>query len=366
MTANKDYYEALGVPRSASLSDIKKAYRRLAREYHPDANPDNAEAEARFKLIAEAYAVLGDAQKREQYDRFGQVGDLPDFEEMGFGAFGDIFDVFFGGAASGRQRRVRARAGNDLTADLRITLDEAVFGVVRGLARERFAACDVCKGSGAEEGTYPSACPTCKGTGRLQSVRTTIFGSLSTVTACGECQGTGEVVSHPCPACAGKGRRRSADEVSLDVPAGIDEGATLLVRGGGEAGLYGGPPGDLYVVVHVSPHEVFERVGNDLRCRLMLSLAQLALGTEVHVPTLGGEERSITVPPGTQTGTEFRLSGEGVPFLQARGRGDQVVEVVAVTPTKLTAEQKALLEGLAESSGEKTAKSGILGRILHR
>lgn len=366
--ASRDYYEVLGVQRDATAAEIKKAFRKLARDHHPDVN-EGPEAEAKFKELAHAYEILSDPQKREQYDRFGETGPGGGGGEYAdFGGFGDIFDMFFGGGGGGgrtSQKRTRAQAGADLTMDLRLEFEDAAFGARKDLDLRRAVTCDVCGGSGAAEGTHPGTCSDCAGTGEVRATQKTIFGTISTAYPCARCAGTGQVVTHPCENCHGDGRVNAEDTVTVEIPAGITENSTLRVTGKGEAGRYGGPPGDLYIVLHISPHELFERRNNDIYCQLLVGFPQLALGAELEVTTLLGSE-VIQIEPGTQPGTEIRLKGKGIPYLRGRGRGDQVIELVATTPTKLDKEQKKLMQELAESLGQPVGKrsEGILGRLL--
>ena len=364
----KDYYAILDVERDASEAQVKKAFRKAAREHHPDVNKENPEAEAKFKELAEAYEVLSDAQKRQQYDQYGEVKDFnPDFSE--FGNFSDVFDFFFGGQGGqgGGRRRSRCQPGADLTTDLRLEFADAAFGVEKVIPLDRHEVCDVCMGSGAEEGSRPGICPDCGGTGEIRTSRQTMFGAFTTAYACAKCAGTGEVISDPCKNCGGDGRVLTKDTVTVDIPPGVTENSTLRVSQKGEAGRNGGHPGDLYIVLHISSHELFERRGNDIYCQLMVSFPQLALGTELAVETLDGTE-SVKIEAGTQPGTELRLKGMGIPNLGRRGRGDQIIELVALTPTDIDADQRKLLEELAESLGDPVSgkSEGILGRLFNR
>lgn len=366
--AKKDYYELLGVARGASQDDIKKAYRKLALQYHPDRNPGNKEAEEKFKEVTEAYEVLSDAQKRARYDQFGHqgVGAGPggggfqgfgaggvDMEEalrtfMGeFGEGGGIFDAFFGGGGGGGRRRGR-HAGADLRYDLTIGFEEAAFGCNKELEIPRMAACAACKGEGAEPGSKKTTCKTCGGQGQIRSGG----GFFSIARTCPHCNGSGQTISNPCKKCRGEGRIMERKKLTVKIPAGVEEGSRLKVGGAGEDGAGGGPAGDLYVVLNVRPHEIFERHEDDLVCQVPVSLPTLALGGELEVPTLEGKAK-IKIPAGTQTGKVFRLKGRGIANVHGYGRGDLIVKVVVETPTRLTEEQKQLFNRLNEISGEQ-------------
>ena len=323
----RDYYEILEVSQSATPEEIKKAYRKLAIQWHPDKNPDNKkEAEDKFKEAAEAYSVLSDTNKRSQYDRFGHAGvsgaGAGGFDPAAFSEFSDILGDFFGFGdlfGGGGRRRNRAQRGEDVRYDLEIAFEEAVFGLNAEIQVPRMEACDHCAGSGAEPGTRPSTCPTCGGAGK--------------------------VITDPCKDCRGEGRVNVEKTLSVSIPAGVDGESHLRVSGEGEAGIQGGPSGDLYVVIHVQEHAVFERREDHLVCTVPISFTQAALGAEIQVTTLEGEE-PLTIPEGTQTGARFRLKGKGIPHLNGHGRGDLYVFVRVATPTKLTREQRQLLEQL--------------------
>jgi molecular chaperone DnaJ len=355
--SKRDYYDILSVPRNASKDDIKDAYRKLALQYHPDRNKSK-DAEGRFKEISEAYAVLSDDEKRRQYDQFGHAGidsryswdDLfrgVDFGEVfrdigfGFGGFESIFDRFFG--TGGRHRVSR---GADLRYDTTISLEEAYRGVRREIEVPRTEACKTCGGTGARPGTRPKRCPRCNGAGRVQHIQEAGFARFVRVEPCRACGGRGTVVDDPCDECKGSGRVRRTSRISVKVPPGIESGSHLRLAGEGEAGEAGEATGDLYVVVHVRPHEFLQRDGDDLLCGTEVAFPDLALGTEVEIPTLEGAVK-IKIPPGTQPGTILRLRGKGMPRLRG-GRGDELVEVVARVPTKLTSRQKELLKELSE------------------
>ncbi len=348
--ASRDYYEVLGVGREASDTEIKKAFRQLALKHHPDRNPGDKAAEERFKAINEAYAVLSDPDKRAQYDRFGRV-DLPPGAD--FGGFGDLFEDLFEGFFTGGARgggRTRARRGDDLRYDLEITLEEAAQGVETRLLIPRLEACEACKGSGIEPGSRRIPCPTCKGRGQLRYQQ----GFLTVARTCPQCEGQGQITRNPCKACEGQGRVAHERQLKVRIPPGVEDGMQLRMTGEGEGGLRGGPPGDLYVVVHVREHAFFTRHGNDLLCTLPITFPQAALGAEVDVPVLDGTAK-LKVPPGTQNGEVLRLPGRGMPVLQGRGRGDACYRVVVEVPAKLTARQRELLEEFdrASATGEQ-------------
>jgi molecular chaperone DnaJ len=359
-----DYYQVLGVGRSASDEEIKRAYRKLARELHPDANPDDRSAEERFKLVNRAYETLRDPERRRQYDMFGDQprgagGDPFTGFGAGGGGLGDIFDAFFGGnpfggptAGPGAQRG--PRRGPDAEASLDLGFTEAVFGTERELTVRLPFTCETCGGSGARPGTSPVTCSVCGGAGEVRRVRQSILGQMVTATPCPRCGGTGEEIATPCPDCRGDGRRTLEKSFVVEVPAGVDNGQTLRLTGRGAAGAKGGPPGDLFVHLRVRPHATLRREGDELRADLHVAMTQGALGAHLTVETLDGEEE-LAVPPGTQTGRQFRLRGKGVPHLQGRGRGDLVVTVVVDTPTDLTRAQDEVLRQLAAERGEEVA-----------
>jgi molecular chaperone DnaJ len=354
MATTRDYYDVLGVPRGASEEEIKRAFRRLAQQWHPDVSTE-AGADARFKEIAEAYRVLSDPQQRQAYDMFGQAG----LGGMGGGAdpfagfgFGDIFDAFFGGAAAGG-RRARTPVGADLRYDLQLTFAEAIAGTEKDVEFSSMVRCARCSGNGAEPGTSLASCPTCNGSGEIRHVRQTMLGQMVNVAPCARCGATGRVVESPCTQCRGDGRLERKRSLRVVVPAGIDDGHQIRLTGEGEAAPRGGHPGNLYVVAHVEPHPQLVRRETELYYELPLSIAQAALGTRVSVPTADGEE-SVEVKPGTQPGTEIRLRGRGVPHLRRSGaRGDLHVIVDVRVPTRLSARQRELLEQLAAEMGER-------------
>lgn len=356
--SRRDPYEVLGVARRAGAEEIKASYRKLAMQYHPDRNPGNAEAEERFKEISEAYDILGDPEKRAAYDRFGHAafqgagagpgGGFHDpfdlFREV-FGSGGGIFEHFFGGGTTSRAEQGR---GADLRYDLEIGLEEAARGVEKEIEIRRAGHCSACGGSGAAAGARLHTCPTCRGRGQVVASR----GFFQVAQPCPRCHGAGEIHDHPCRSCRGEGRAEVTSRIKLKIPAGIDDGSRLRSGGHGEAGLRGGPSGDLYVVVHVREHSVFSRDGDDLFCELPVPFVTAALGGEVHVPTLDGKA-SVKIPAGTQIGTMFKLRGKGMPHLRGGGHGQLLVRVAVEVPTKLTAAQRHKLEEFADSCGEQ-------------
>lgn len=366
-----DYYELLGVPRTASADDLKKAYRRLARELHPDANPGDTAAEERFKQVAQAYEVLSDPESRARYDRYGaqgvggsgNPGDF--FGAGGAGGLGDLFDAFFGGAGpfGGTRGPSGPPRGQDLEVVADISFEQAVFGATVPVEVRTALRCEECHGSGAGAGTKPVTCSECNGRGQVQRVRQSMLGQMVTSSACPKCGGLGQVVVTPCPSCSGDGRVITEKTYQVDVPAGVDTGSTLRLTGRGAVGPRGGATGDLYVHVRVAPHERFRREADDLVTDLPVSIAQAALGTKFVLPTLDGDEE-IVVPPGTQPGREFVLRQRGVPRLQGRGRGDLRVRVAVQVPTKLTDHEAELLRKFAESRGEELHhETGLFARI---
>ncbi|MGQ9907499.1 MAG: molecular chaperone DnaJ [Candidatus Flexifilum sp.] len=358
----RDYYEVLGVSRTADKAEIKSAFRRLAREYHPDVSK-HADAEARFKEINEAYEVLSDDDKRARYDRFGHAGvsgaGAGGFSGAGFGGFEEIFEEFFSsfgmrGGMGTTARRRGPRPGSDRRIDTTITFEEAVFGVEKEVEFERLEMCDTCGGSGAAPGSSPVRCAQCNGTGEVRQVSQTFLGPMVQVTTCPRCGGRGETIATPCPTCRGGGRVRKRVTLNVHVPPGVREGTQIQIRGEGDAGDAAAPKGNLFVVVHVQEHEFFKRKDNDIILDININVAQAALGDRVNVPTVDGEVE-IVIPPGTQTGRVFRLRGKGVPRLRSdgtnSGRGDQLVYVQVEIPTRLTDEQRRLFEQLAATFG---------------
>ena len=350
-----DFYEVLGVARTATDAEIKSAYRKLALKYHPDRNPGNKEAEEKFKEAAEAYGVLADGDKRQRYDRFGHAGvsgaGAQGFDPTIFADFGDILGDFFGfGDLFGRRGR-GPRRGSDLRYNLELSFTEAAFGTEAQIQIPRADTCDACKGSGSAPGTEPSQCPTCRGAGQVTYQQ----GFFSVARTCGRCRGTGRIVTSPCAKCEGHGQVPIQRKLKVPIPPGVDTGSQLQIPGEGEPGVAGGPPGDLYVVVRVQEHEVFHREGSDLLCEMPISFAQAALGAAIDVPTPEGETTRLTIPEGTQTGTTFKVRGKGVPHLRHKGRGDLHVMVRVVVPTKLSGEQKKMIEALAKTLPEDPA-----------
>src|SRR5437764_1029309 len=354
MAANKrDYYEVLGVARGASDQELKTAYRRLTHQYHPDKNQTDPTAEERFKEAAEAYAVLSVAEQRQRYDRFGHAGVSSSAANAAWGApgfggiediLGDLFgfgDVFAAGGRGGSRRS--SQRGADLRYDLEITLEQAAVGMTAQLRIPKLESCETCNGSGAKPGTKPETCRTCQGAGQVRFQQ----GFFSVSRTCSTCRGMGQVISSPCETCRGTGRIENEKSIEVKIPAGVETGSRLRLQAEGESGTLGGPAGDLYVVIHVAEHEQFERQGNNLYASVPITFAQAALGADVKVLTLGGDE-SLKIPAGTQTGTVFRVRGQGMPVLGGRGKGDLFVSVSVITPTTLTREQRKLLEQLAK------------------
>lgn len=357
MAAKRDYYEVLGVSRNATQEEIKRAYKRLARQYHPDVNK-SPDAEEKFKEINEAYQVLGDPEKRAQYDRFGRVGGGvgypgPDVD-FGFGDFGpditDLFEELFGFGT--RRRRRSPERGRDIRVDITLEFEEAIFGAEKTISVSRLEPCPRCHGTGAEPGTRPTTCPQCGGRGEVRQVQETFLGRFMSVTTCPRCNGTGTIITTPCRECGGRRVVRRKRQVAVRIPPGVDEGTMVRLTGEGELGRYGGPPGDLYVRVHVKPHPIFKREGKNILLDLPLNVAQAALGDEVEVPTIDGDKVKLTIPPGTQYGKTFRLRGKGVPDVHNPDRrGDMLVTARIVIPKNLTPRQKELLRELGETLG---------------
>ena len=354
----QDHYGTLGVSRDASPDEIKRAYRKLARQYHPDANPGDPAAEERFKEVGRAYEVLSDPDKRRRYDAFGDeragVGGFGDF-----GGISDLFSAFFGGAGASRTRSNR---GEDVLAEVEITLEEAAAGVEREVEVPTLVECAECDGSGAASGTFPSRCADCGGTGEVRHVRRTLLGNVMTAAPCARCNGTGQVIATPCPRCSGAGRIRSVETLTVTIPPGIDDGAQLRVTGRGQAGVRGGRSGDLYVSIFVAPHEVFRRAGDDLGCEVAVPMTVAALGGTAEIPTLEGPEE-IEIKPGTQTGEVVRLKGRGMPILRGYGRGQLVALLRVETPTDLDREQAELLAELARLRDEEVGQRGLFEKI---
>ncbi len=373
MAEKRDYYEVLGVKKGASEDELKKAYRKLAKENHPDLHPGDKECEARFKEINEAYEVLSDPDKRAKYDQFGHAafdpsqgfggGGFGGFE--GFGGFGDIFSDIFGGGfgfGGGGGRNPNApRKGDNLRATVNIKFEEAAFGVKKDVFVSKIEQCPDCKGTGCAEGTTAEVCPDCKGTGTVMSTKRTPFGMVQSSEQCPKCRGRGKIIHSPCKTCRGIGSVRRQHKVSVSIPAGIDDGQTISLKGQGNAGLNGGPAGDLLITVLVQPHARFERDGASILLDQEISFSQAALGAEVEVPTLDGKVK-LNIPEGTQSGTTFRLKGKGVPFLRNGGRGDQFVTVNVAVPRSMTSTQKNALRRYAETMGETVEQKNIFGK----
>lgn len=365
MADKRDYYEVLGVEKNASDADIKKAFRKMARKYHPDVNPGDAEAEKKFKEANEAYEVLSDAQKRQQYDQFGH--DAPNFGGGGFGGggfsgggdfgdLGDIFNMFFGGGGGG-QAPNGPRQGNDLRYDITLSFEEAVFGCKKTITVDRWTNCSTCGGTGAKPGSSVEACPRCHGTGRVTTMQQTAFGRMQSQTTCPECGGSGKKINEKCTDCGGTGRKRESKTLEANIPAGVDNGTRLRMAGEGEAGENGGPSGDLYIYIRVRPHEIFTRDDTDIYMEQRINVAQAALGAEIEVPTIEGRIK-FTIPAGVQSGSRFRMKGKGIKSMRGYGKGDQYVTVVVDTPKVLSDEQRELFEKLAKSFSGTEEKDG--------
>ena len=372
MSVATDYYELLGVSRNASDDELKRAYRRLARELHPDANPGDASAEARFKEVTIAYETLRDPERRQRYDMYGpeaaRGSGAGGADPFGFGVnLGDIFETFFGGQAGGfgpPGQRGSTRRGSDAEIFLDLSLAEAAFGAERGVTVTLPVPCETCQGTGARPGTTPMTCTECRGAGQVQQVRQSFLGQMVTSTVCPRCHGLGEIITSPCADCRGEGRRTKERSLTVEVPAGVDDGATLRISGAGPAAVRGGVPGDLYVHLRVAPEPGLERSGTDLLCQVKVSFAQAALGTTVEVPSLEGA-LELDVPAGIQSGAVLRLAGKGVPRLRSKRRGDLLVSVAVETPGRLSKEEEGLLRRLAELRGEAVAppEAGLMSRL---
>jgi len=357
-----DYYEVLGIDREADGAQVKAAYRKLALKYHPDRNPGDREAEERFKNINEAYAVLSDPERRGRYDRFGSADESAAFS-------GDIFDIFasvFGGNMAGARPRQRGRAGEDLEAQLTVTLEQAREGETVEVELTRYTTCDRCHGDRADpDGEGKQTCPTCHGAGQVRAQAQSFFGAVVTARTCPQCQGLGEIVTEPCTKCAGLGRMETREPVEVKLPRGIDGGYRLRVTGAGNAGVDGGPPGDLYLFIEMAPHEHFTRDGDDLRFDLHVGLAQATLGSSFQIPTMDGPE-VVDVPAGAQSGAEVRLRGKGMPRLRQIGNGDQIVRIVVDTPRRLSPKARELLLAYADEVGEEIhERETLLERVKH-
>lgn len=364
MADKRDYYEVLGVEKSATDAELKSAYRKLAKKYHPDFNKDNKEAEEKFKEVNEAYEVLSNAEKRQKYDQFGHAGVDPNFGAGGYGGgfggfedfdLGDIFGSFFGGGfgGGGQTRRNAPQRGESLRVNLILTFEEAAFGCTKEINITKTEKCAKCGGNGAEPGTQAETCAACHGTGTVKTTRRTPLGVISQQGVCPTCHGSGKIIKTPCSKCGGTGKERVSKKLSVNVPAGIDDGQTISLRGEGNAGTNGGPSGDVLISVSVRPHHILIRDGINTHCEVPITYAQAVLGAEIEVPTLDGKVK-YTIPEGTQTGTVFRLRGKGVPVLNSSRRGDQLVRVNIEVPKNLSKKQKELLQEFAKSVGDES------------
>ncbi len=388
MAEKRDYYEVLGVSKDATQDEIKKAYRKLAKKYHPDANPNNKEeAEAKFKEVNEAYENLSDPQKRKMYDQFGHNGPQGGFGGQGgpfgqggyysysssgfdnFGDFGDLGDIFssiFGGGFGGRSSSARRNGpskGADLNVRMEITFEQAFSGVEKEIVITRDEECEVCHGTGAKPGTSPIKCPTCHGTGQVTQVQNTILGQMQTTRTCSACHGTGEIIKEPCENCRGKGTVRRQPKIKVKIPAGIDDNQTVVLRGEGEPGKKGGAKGDLYITVKVKRHSVFTRKGNNVLCEIPITITQATLGAELEIPMVDGSKEKYKIPEGTQTGTKFNIRNKGFKSISSNSTGDFIFTVTVQTPKRLTKEQRELLTQLARTMNEQppVKKRGLFG-----
>ncbi len=359
MADKRDYYEVLGVSKGASPDEIKKAYRKLAKKHHPDVNSGDKESEHKFKEANEAYEVLSDQEKKSKYDQYGHAGVDPNgFAGAGgfgdFGGFGDIFDSFFGGAGFGSSSQRRGpKKGRDIRTEVELTFEESAFGVEKEVKIFKMENCDSCEGTGARHGTKVETCKVCNGTGEVKHNQRTPFGQFVNIRACDTCNGEGKIIIEPCKSCHGKGKVRKSKKIKVNIPAGIDDGQTISLRGEGESGESGGIPGDLYIYVNVKPHSIFKRQGNDVVCEIPITFVDASLGAEIEVPTLDGRVK-YSIHEGTQSGSVFRLKNKGITHVRGYGRGDQYVKVFVEVPKNLTAKQKELLKEFAEIDGEDT------------
>lgn len=388
MAGKRDYYEVLGVNKNATDEELKKAYRKLAKKYHPDANPDNKEeAEAKFKEVNEAYETLSDPQKRKMYDQFGpdgpqgfgggqgpfgSQGGYYSYNGSGFSGFddfgdlGDIFSSFFGGGFGGRQSTRRnngPRKGADLNLHMDITFEESYLGVEKEIVITRNETCGHCHGTGAKPGTSPIKCPDCKGTGQVRQVQNTILGQVQTTRTCSTCHGTGEIIQEPCDVCRGKGTIRKQPKIKVKIPAGIDDNQTVVLKGEGDPGEKGGPNGDLYITIRVKKHSIFTRNGNNVLCNIPITITQATLGAELEIPMVDGSKVKYKIPEATQTGTKFVIKNKGFKYVNGASYGDFIFTVVVQTPKRLTKEQRELLVELAKTMNEQppVKKRGIFG-----
>lgn len=362
MAEKRDYYEVLGINKGASEDEIKKAFRKLAKKYHPDVNQGNKEAEAKFKEINEAYEVLSDKDKKARYDQFGHAGVDPNGFGGGAGAggfggfesgFGDIFDMFFGGSSGfgSSKKKSGPRKGADLKYEIEIDFKEAAFGVKKEINITRNEACSACKGSGAKSGSAVETCKKCGGTGEIRYAQNTVFGRVVNVRPCEDCHGEGKIIKEPCPACYGRGTIRKNKKITIDIPAGVDNGSVMPLRGEGEPGEKGGPNGDLYIYIRVRSHNLFKRDGTNLFCEIPISFVKATIGGEIEVPTLEGKE-IFEIPEGTPTGSTFKLRSKGIPSLRSKVRGDIYFTVKVEVPKKLTEQQRTALKQFSEAMGE--------------
>ena len=385
MAGKRDYYEVLGVNKNATDEELKKAYRKLAKKYHPDANPDNKEeAEAKFKEVNEAYETLSNPQKRRMYDQFGSDGPqgfggsqggyysyngsgFNGFDNFGdFGDLGDIFSSFFGGSFGGRQNARKPngpRKGADLNLHMDITFEESYLGVEKEIIINRNETCNHCHGTGAKPGTSPIKCPDCKGTGQVRQVQNTILGQVQTTRTCSTCHGTGEVIQEPCDICKGRGTIRKQPKIKVKIPAGIDDNQTVVLKGEGDPGEKGGPNGDLYITIRVKKHSIFTRSGNNVLCNIPITITQATLGADIEIPMVNGSKEKYKIPEATQTGTKFVIKNKGFKYVNGSSSGDFIFTVIVQTPKKLTKEQRELLVELAKTMNEQppVKKRGIFG-----
>ena len=385
MAEKKDYYEILGVSKTASDDELKKAYRKMAKKYHPDANPNNRkEAEAKFKEINEAYEVLSDSQKRKMYDQFGTAdpsqagfgggpfggGNYYSYTSSDFGDFGDLGDIFssfFGGGFGAQRTNSRKsngpRKGDDLEVSVDISFEESFLGVEKEITVTRQETCTICGGTGAKKGTNPIKCPTCSGTGQVRTYQNTILGRVQTTRTCTECRGTGEIIKEPCENCHGKGTVRKMPKVKIKIPAGINDNQTVVLRGEGNPGIKGGPAGDLYITVRVRKSAIYKRDGNNIYCDIPVTITQATLGAELEIPMVDGSKEKFKIPEGTQTGTQFTIRSKGFKSINSNLQGNFIFKIVVQTPKRLTKEQRDLLMQLAKTMNEQppVKKKGIFG-----
>ena len=389
MAGKRDYYEVLGVNKNATDDELKKAYRKLAKKYHPDANPDNKkEAEAKFKEVNEAYETLSNPQKRKMYDQFGTAdpqgfggaggpfggqGGYYSYNGSGFdgfGDFGDLGDIFssifgggFGGGRNSSAKRNGPRKGADLNVRMEITFEQAFLGVEKEIVVTRDEECQKCHGTGAKPGTSPIKCPTCNGTGQVTQVQNTILGQMQTTRTCGSCHGTGEIINEPCDNCHGKGKVRKQPRIKVKIPAGIDDNQTVVLRGEGEPGTKGGPKGDLYITVKIKRHNIYTRKGNQVLCEIPITITQATLGAELEIPMVDGTKEKYKIPEGTQTGSKFTIRNKGFKAINSNSAGDFIFTVTVQTPKRLTRQQRELLVELAKTMNEQppVKKRGLFG-----